>query len=92
METWRGDGYAGLAWGEAAFLLQRLDEPVFAQHLMLKLEVEDLDAWWAAIQTKALEARYPGVRLRPPTEFPWGREVHLIDLAGVCWHVAALAG
>jgi hypothetical protein len=20
-------------------------------------------------------------------EFPWGREVHFIDLAGVCWHV-----
>ena len=22
-----------------------------------------------------------------PTDFPWGREVNIIDPAGVCWHV-----
>jgi hypothetical protein len=31
--------------------------------------------------------RVVGVKFRPPTEFPWGREIHIIDLAGVCWHV-----
>jgi hypothetical protein len=34
-------------------------------------------------------ARFSGFRLKPPTDFPWGREVHFIDLAGVCWHVGA---
>jgi uncharacterized glyoxalase superfamily protein PhnB len=31
--------------------------------------------------------RYPGTRAKEPTDYPWGnREVHLIDVAGVCWH------
>jgi hypothetical protein len=25
--------------------------------------------------------------LKPPTDYAWGREVHIIDPGGVCWHV-----
>lgn len=35
-----------------------------------------------------LERAYTGLKLVPPEEFPWCREVNLIDLAGVCWHIA----
>ena len=51
------------------------------------IEVDDLDGYWSEIAPKDLPARFPGVRLRPPTDFPWGREVHIIDPGGVCWHV-----
>ncbi len=54
---------------------------------MMKLVVPDLDSWWAVIQAKSLDVKFPGVRLKPPTVFPWGREVNIIDPAGVCWHI-----
>jgi hypothetical protein len=38
-------------------------------------------------KSRELPTRFSGFRLKPPTDFPWGREVHFIDLAGVCWHV-----
>ncbi len=46
-----------------------------------------MDEWWQAISQKSLEKTYPGFRINPPTDFAWGREIHFIDLAGVCWHV-----
>ena len=52
----------------------------------------DLDTYWSELQEKDLERSFAGVKLRPPTEFPWGREVHIIDLAGVCWHVRQSSG
>ena len=54
---------------------------------MITLEVTDLDAYWAELQGKDLAQAFAGVRLRPPTQFPWGREIHIIDPGGVCWHV-----
>ena len=54
---------------------------------MVVFEVVDLDAYWAELEPQDLPGRFPGVKLRPPTEFPWGREIHIIDPAGVCWHV-----
>src|SRR5437867_6257691 len=39
------------------------------------------------VSRKGLDRTYPGVRLTGPTDHPWGREVNLIDLAGVCWHI-----
>jgi hypothetical protein len=32
------------------------------------------------------------LRITPPTDFAWGREVNFIDLAGVCWHVGQQSG
>jgi hypothetical protein len=48
--------------------------------------VGDLDGYWAEIDALDLPARYPGVRIKPPTDLPWGREAHVVDPAGVCWH------
>jgi hypothetical protein len=48
---------------------------------------DDLDAYWREIAAKELEARFAGVRARAPTDFPLGREAHVIDPAGICWHV-----
>jgi catechol 2,3-dioxygenase-like lactoylglutathione lyase family enzyme len=86
-EVWESDGYAGFRNGMAQFVLQRFDNAVFAGNLMIRINVPNLDTWWAAVSAKNLPARYPGVRIKPPTQFAWGREVHFIDLAGVCWHV-----
>jgi catechol 2,3-dioxygenase-like lactoylglutathione lyase family enzyme len=86
-EVWENDGYAGFRNGNAQFILQKFDDKTFASNLMIRIEVENLDAWWEAISRKQLETKYAALRLKPPTDFPWGREVNLIDLAGVCWHI-----
>jgi hypothetical protein len=86
-ELWSNGGYAGFRSGAASFILQDLDDARFAGNLMVKIEVRDLDLWFEEMSAKDLVGRFPGFRMNPPTEFPWGREVHFIDLAGVCWHV-----
>jgi hypothetical protein len=86
-ELWANGGYVGLRRGDARFILQDLDAPAFASQFMIRIEVSDLDAWWAEVQPLKLAERFTGFRIKPPTDYPWGREVHFIDLAGVCWHV-----
>ncbi len=90
--TWRSEGLAGLRFGEAFFLLQEIDIPEWQKNQMLTFEVTDLDGYWSELEARGLEVAFPGVRLRPPANFPWGREVHIIDLGGVCWHVRQAEG
>jgi predicted enzyme related to lactoylglutathione lyase len=85
--AWKQDGLAGLRFGPAVFFIQEIEVPEWQKNQMLTLEVDDLDGYWSEIEAKDLERRFAGVRLRPPTEFAWGREVHIVDPAGVCWHV-----
>ena len=84
---WQHEGLAGLRFGGAYFMLQKIDVPEWQKNQMITYEVDDLEAYWSEIDAKNLAAKFPGVRTRPPTDFPWGREVHIIDPAGVCWHV-----
>ena len=84
---WRHDGLAGLRYGKALFFLQSIEVPDWQKNQMLTLEVDDLDGYWSEIEAKDLERRFAGARLKAPTEFPWGREVNIVDPAGVCWHI-----
>jgi hypothetical protein len=86
-KEWQHDGLAGLRFGGAYFLLQNIDVPEWQKNQMIVIEVDDLDAWWASIESKKLGEKYEGVKLKPPANFPWGREVHVIDPGGVCWHI-----
>jgi len=87
-EIWESEGYAAFRNGEGRFVLQKYHNDAFAQTLMVRIVVPDLEAWWSAISAKNLCAGYPGFSINPPKDYPWGREVNFIDLAGVCWHVA----
>jgi hypothetical protein len=88
----RHEGLAGLRLGGAYFLLQDIDVPEWQKNQMIVFEVTDLDGYWSELEAKDLAGAFPGVRLRPPTEFPWGREIHIIDPGGVCWHVRQTEG
>ena len=85
--AWRHDGIVGLRFGGAYFILQDVNVREWQENQMITFEVADLDAYWSEIEAKDLASSFPGVKLRPPTEFPWGRELHIIDPGGVCWHV-----
>jgi hypothetical protein len=86
-KLWQHDGLAGLRFGGAYFMLQDIDIAEWQKNQMIVFEVDDLDAYWSEIDRKDLPGRFAGVRMRPPTDFPWGREIHFIDPGGVCWHV-----
>ena len=86
-KTWEDGGLAGLRYGGAYCILQDIDVPQWQANQMLTIEVEDLDAYWSELEPKDLPARFPGAKLRPPTDFAWGREIHSVDPGGVCWHV-----
>jgi ketosteroid isomerase-like protein len=86
-EIREGSGFATFQSGDVTFILQRYDMPGFAENLMLLLTVPDVDAWWKDIAARDLERSFPGVRIKPPQNTPWGRTVDLVDLAGVCWHI-----
>lgn len=86
-KTFQDGGLAGLRFGGAYFLLQDIDVPEWQKNQMITFEVTDLDAYWSELEARDLEGTFPGVKLRPPTPFPWGRELHIIDPGGVCWHV-----
>lgn len=90
--AWRAEGLAGLRPGGAYFLLQEIDVSEWQTNQMIAFEVADLDAYWSELEAKDLAVDFPGVKLRPPTEFSWGREIHLIDPGGVCWHVRQAGG
>ncbi len=73
--------------GGTSFILQRYYQE--GCNFMMQLMVDDLDAWWAHIQSLDLPGRF-GVPLpKPPETQPWGlRVAYLVDPAGVLWHVA----
>ena len=86
-ELWRQGELAGFRNGEAQCILQKYDVRSFAENVMITLRVPDLAVGWQEVSRLRLDERYPGFRINPPANRPWGREVAFIDLAGVCWHV-----
>jgi hypothetical protein len=86
-KVWEVQGLARLRFGTAVFLLQDIEVREWQTNQMIVFEVTDLDIYWSELEAKDLSVQFPGVSMKPPKEFPWGREIHIIDLAGVCWHV-----
>ena len=87
---WDADGLCELQLGDASFLLQDFHLQEMQDNLMVQVAVDDLDDWWAHVRASGVLERY-SLRCTGPKGFGWGREVHLIDLAGVCWHFRGIA-
>lgn len=87
--NWETGDYIGFKNNDCRFILQKYDDKAFAENLMMRVTVDDLDAFWQEINDLKLPEKF-GVKVIEPTDFPWGREVNLIDIAGVCWHFAKM--
>lgn len=86
---WRSDAMAVIRKDNCKFLLQNSSNNWIEGNFMMVLEVDDLDDWWTHLESLNLPEKYPGVRLRAPEDYPWGkREIHLIDPCGVLWHIS----
>jgi hypothetical protein len=77
------------AIGSGGFLLQNYYQKEWAENCMMQLVVDDLDAWWAHIESLDLPAQFGVPAPRAPAPQPWGlRVAYLIDPSGVPWHIA----
>ena len=75
--------------GHCGFLLQRYYQKDWAENSMLQLMVDDLDAWWAHIQSLDLPENFGVTPPKPPAMQPWGLRIAFVfDPSGVLWHVA----
>ena len=75
--------------GSGGFILQRKFDQGWAEHCMMQLMVDDLDAWWAHIRSLDLTGTFGVPPPRPPALQPWGlRVAYVVNPAGVLWHVA----
>lgn len=83
--TWDGGDYIGFANGNCRFILQKYENRDFAENFMLSVKIPDADLFYKEAIEKELPGRF-GVRINPPVDQPYGREVNVVDLAGVCWH------
>ena len=74
--------------GSGGFILQRFYQKEWAENFMMQLMVDDLEAWWAHINTLDLTP-FDVEPPRAPAMQPWGlRVAYLTDPSGVLWHVA----
>ncbi len=81
------DGVAYFRHGDASFLLQDFYVPALANNLMMHLLVEDVDSWWAQVQTSDIASKY-GVKVTAIEQQPWHmRDFVVIDPSGVMWRI-----
>ncbi|GAB3498632.1 hypothetical protein GCM10027341_20530 [Spirosoma knui] len=83
--NWEADGMAGFERDGCKFILQKYDNVSFAENLMLSVRITNADEFWRDVTDQQLPEKF-GIRISKPINQPYGREVNLIDLAGVCWH------
>lgn len=83
--AWEGGGYAGFKKDECEFILQEYDNKEFAENFMISVSIDNADEFWKEINDKNLVEKF-GIKLTTPQNQPYGREVNIIDCAGVCWH------
>lgn len=86
---WDMGDYVGFENNGFRFILQKYDHKEFAENFMLSVAVENADAFRAEVLEKQLPQKYD-IRIGEVSNQPYGREVNIIDLAGVCWHFVQL--
>lgn len=73
----------GFQKDECRFILQQNDEKGFAENFMLSVKVNDLAAFREELIEKQLPQRFD-IRISEIIQQPYGKEVNIIDIAGVC--------
>ena len=83
--SWDAGDYVGFEKDGCGFILQKYDNKEFAENFMLTVNVTSADQFWKEVKEKGLVEKF-GIRLSEPMQQPYGKEVNIIDIAGVCWH------
>ena len=83
--NWDAGDFAGFEKDGCKFILQKFNDKAFAENFMLSIKIDNAEEFWKELNDKQLVQKF-GIRIAPPKEQPYGKEVNLIDMAGVCWH------
>lgn len=83
--TWDAGGYAGFEKNGCRFILQHYEQKNFAENFMLSVRVDNVAEFRQMVLEKELPQKY-GIRIGEISQQPYGKEVNIIDIAGVCWH------
>ncbi len=82
---WDSDGYTAFERDGCRFILQNFNDRPFAENFMITVNVDNADEFRQQVLDKKLPEKF-GIRIGEVTNQPYGREVNIIDRAGVCWH------
>lgn len=83
--TYEEDKLVIFTLGSVSFFLQDAYVEDWANNTMVQLFVSDLQTFYET--ANSLKQKYPTIRLKEPFEAYYGRTFHLIDPAGVLWHL-----
>jgi hypothetical protein len=83
--AWDAGDYAGFEKDGCKFILQKYDNKDFAENFMISIKINNAEEFWKEVNEKQLPQKF-GIRISKPTKQPYGIEVNIIDIAGVCWH------
>lgn len=81
-----GTGFSVFKTESLAFYLQDAYVKEWVENTQVFLEIPELELHFKKIEALKLPARYPGVRLEPIRNQPWGSEYFLHDPSGILWH------
>jgi hypothetical protein len=84
-QAWDAGDYIGFEKDGCRFILQQYDKKEFAENFMLTVGITNADEFRAEVIAKQLPEKF-GIRIGEVADQPYGREVNIIDIAGVCWH------
>ena len=82
---WDAGDYIGFEREGCKFILQHFTNKEFAENFMISVRISNAEEFWNEVNEKQLPQKF-GIRMNKPVQMPYGREVNIIDLAGVCWH------
>jgi hypothetical protein len=83
--SWDAGDYLGFERDGCKFILQKYDNIDFAQNFMLSVRVSNVEEFRSDIIERKLPEKF-GIRVGRVMQQPYGKEVNVIDIAGVCWH------
>lgn len=89
-EIWSSEQLVILQLGRFSFFLQNYFAKEWAENMVMALQVADVEACWAHLQSLNLSSRFPNVvRVGAPAIDASGlRRGHFVDPSGVLWHFA----
>ncbi len=83
--NWDNGNYIGFEKDGCKFILQKYENTQFAENLMISVKISNVDDFYNEVNMKQLPQKF-GIKIGKPVDQPYGREVNIIDMAGVCWH------
>jgi hypothetical protein len=83
--NWDAGDYIGFERDGCKFILQKYINKDFAENFMVSVAVTNVDEFRKEVIEKQLPQKF-GIRIGEVSDMLYGREVNIIDIAGVCWH------